>query len=430
MPNYTPTTDVFARFVEGLKFGAGLRDSAKTNALQDMQVQKLAEDMARAKRSEALDFQYASGGQIYSGEDYDRAQRVTGPGSTPKFRTLQDVPGPQALPTPTTGALDIRTVPTKPNVTIPAAGTTGLQGYGVPFSQTQEFIEAQPDLERYTEGLTQMAKPVGLNVQTDASGARYIPGRKRGDKPTILPPEGGLQVFEQGGQQFYAYPTTRGTQYGQVTPAPVAINEETGQQADLPRGAKIIKPSGMQAAKETATKMEALENSIGLFETYLNKAPAGRVLGTIAGLVNSLTGYMPEVSGIKDAGGLIKPMLTRVIGGDVGNLSAPEQVAAKRLTEDMVGATKAERAQALYIMRTLLEFRKQANNKRLQGGGMWNAETAPLSTADIPQYKALVDTISANPNVPLSTVIQNMQNAQGTTQQVQSSTGTASTDLW
>lgn len=69
MPNYTPTTDVFGRFIEGLKFGQQLKEREEARVTK-------AQENELAKAKFGIDLARASGGIITSYDDFVRGQKA------------------------------------------------------------------------------------------------------------------------------------------------------------------------------------------------------------------------------------------------------------------------------------------------------------------------------------------------------------------
>ena len=189
-------------------------------------------------------------------------------------------------------------------------------------------------------------------------------------------PEGGYNFLTgPGGVQYV--PTKYGPKF--VPPEPIAINPNTGEQITLPRGGKIVEPSGSKDAKSVLSKVQGFTSAIDELETVLTKIPSGRVMGGLAKLSSKITGYPAEVRTAESLGGLMVPMATRIIGGDVGNLSETEQQAARKALELSSGTTE-ERKQAIALLRGLLANKKVEAEKIIQGGNtMWGNGQSPIT---------------------------------------------------
>ena len=182
-------------------------------------------------------------------------------------------------------------------------------------------------------------------------------------------PGGGYDFLTgPGGIQYV--PTKYGPRF--VPPEPIAINPSTGEQIVLPRGGKFVEPSGSAAAKLTLSKINAFAKSINELEQVLSTVPSGRIAGGGAKVLNTYTGIFPQVRTSESLSGLMTPMATRLIGGDVGNLSETEQKAA-RTALHLTNATTEERKQVIGLLRTLLKDKEKEAKQIVTGrSGAWN----------------------------------------------------------
>ncbi len=173
-------------------------------------------------------------------------------------------------------------------------------------------------------------------------------------------------ITDKEGRQILAYPTPQGYRYRELTPTPISVNPITGEQTALPRGARMYVPPGAAKGQETLTKIDGLEASLGMVEDLYKTIPSGRISGNTAKVLNKFTGLYPEVRTAETAGGILVPMVTRVIGGDVGNLNEQEQKAAKQALL-LADGTKQERAQAFGILKSLISDKRRQANLMIQG---------------------------------------------------------------
>jgi hypothetical protein len=208
------------------------------------------------------------------------------------------------------------------------------------------------------------------------------------------------------GLQFYQVPSGRGgyVKTAAVPPAPIAINPTTGEQVALPRGGKVVSPPGVADALTLRDKLGDFRTSLGELETLVSSTPSGRLAGNGAYYINKFTGLFPEVKTANNVGQLLVPMATRVLGGDVGNLSMTEQVAATQLMK-LEGATVEERKQAFAVLKALTERKQAIANKLINENKMFNKaglDEAPEALAAVDQkYQQMgikLNQISANPD--------------------------------
>lgn len=283
-----------------------------------------------------------------------------------------------------------------------ALGQAIASGAGHISNALQRKYEMQRQMELQDRQMRQ--QDIGTQAQLASKGIRYDPTQpldpsifdplisqaqeqanlaRRKDEADIAMTEAQSRMFAggQGGAQVITDPTTGvqylsygskyGPRYQMVPPQPIAINPNTGEQVSMPRGAKIVEPSGAKDAKVTLSKVQGFTNALDEFEQILSKVPAGRIMGGLARLSSKVTGYPAEVRTAESLGGLMVPMATRIIGGDVGNLSETEQKAANRALM-LANGTIEERKQSITLLRKLLQDKKIAAEKIISGGGnMW-----------------------------------------------------------
>lgn len=266
----------------------------------------------------------------------------------------------------------------------------------------QRKYEMQRQMELQDRQMRQ--QDIGTQAQLASKGVRYDPNQpldpsifdplisqaqeqanlaRRKDEANIAMTEAQSKMFAGGlggaqvitdpttGVQYLSYGSKYGPRYQMVPPQPIAINPNTGEQISMPRGAKIVEPSGAKDAKVTLSKVQGFTNALDEFEQILSKVPAGRIMGGLARLSSKVTGYPAEVRTAESLGGLMVPMATRIIGGDVGNLSETEQKAATRALM-LANGTIEERKQSIELLRKLLQDKKIMAEKIISGGGnMW-----------------------------------------------------------
>lgn len=116
--DYTPTTDVFGRFIEGLKYGRELKKDAQAAADKALTEKYAADERAAKQRMQDITISQMSGGMIPSGAAYDQALR-----EVDTFAAQQ----------PTKSLADFGGVPAMPLA--PAAQTQAQQAFGMPGAQ-------------------------------------------------------------------------------------------------------------------------------------------------------------------------------------------------------------------------------------------------------------------------------------------------------
>mgnify|MGYP001565041493 CR=1 FL=1 len=359
MADYTPTNDVFGRFIEGLKMGQQLQENKAKRVQDALEAQYKAQTSAIARRTENANFDYISGGNIHTGEEYDIATKMSAqPDLFPmdaERRDVEDITANKGFD----------------------SNATGYARYDPTQKDAEQYMAQAGNIDRLREGLKQMGKPMGLNVQTDPeTGMQYIPGTKRGEKPTItsIPANPTLEVPAGGTTPIVTYNTgvgRKGASAEQTNMVPM-VNTQTGQSTLVPKGTMLYTPVGAAQMADTTTRLSSLTQSLNEFERLLQNVPEGRFKGNLAETINTFTGYFPEVATAKGLGGVLKPLITRVLGGDVGNLAAAEQIPAQRLTEALITRTGTERKQAFKVLRQLIAYRQQANELRKVGTtGLW-----------------------------------------------------------
>lgn len=229
-----------------------------------------------------------------------------------------------------------------------------------------EKPKVSPGYERFKQAEIQRRAEAEARLKELQAKALYYGGGTQQGNPQIT-----TYTDPATGQQFYQVPTGRSgyIKTGVIPPAPVAINPATGEAMELPRGGKVVSPPGSADAVALKGKLSDFRTSIGELEALVNSTPSGRLAGNGAYYINKFTGLFPEVKTASSVGQLLVPMATRVLGGDVGNLSMTEQIAAKQLMQ-LQGATPEERRQAFAVLKALTE-RKQGIAERLIKGGMF-----------------------------------------------------------
>lgn len=401
--DYTPTSDIFGKFIEGLKMGIALKKDKEERAANAATAQYKTDAENRARRAESMNLDYLTGNRIRSGEEYDIANKMAAQPEMfpqPEQRRFMDeiTLGQQPMPSPASTFSVAQGVGIKPrpgleNFKLGEAQTTGVipfdpralgvAGYTEDEGPAKEYMANADNITRFAEGRKALSQPSGLNIQTDESGIEYMPGRKLGAQPTIVSAPADPQVLNIPGAEgkFIGYRGRAGeNRLVQEQPTTKTIvNTMTGATTTVPKNTEMFTPIGAAQMMETDSKMNATLQGLTRLEGFLNKVPSGRLGGNFASFINYFSGFYPEVGAAKDLGGMLKPMITRVLGGDVGNLAVAEQAAAGRLTEGLISATAQERKNAFATLRGLAAYRKEANKARKENDmGIWGA---PLTEA-------------------------------------------------
>lgn len=407
MPDYTPYTgDVFTHFIEAMKMGMSLKKDEEAKKVQAITTGYAKENTDRARRLESQNLTYGSNNQIRSGAEYDQAIQAI---SQPTPRMLDEIfLGDNPIPSPAS-TFDVKKygsqIPAKDLNTfenIPMDVVASL-GYATPMEaseqDTQKFINNGVDpktLARYIEGLKNLGRPSNLGVITDpTTGMQYIPGPSMKAKPTIVGTPVNPQTVDVPGsnQQFVSYNVGQGRAgLLQVQPTEkTLVNTVSGKSITVPKNTEMWTPPGASTMMETTTRLNSLEQGVTRLERTLAKVPSGRLGGNFASLANFMGGWFPEAGNAKDLGGILAPMTTRLIGGDVGNLSITEQIAAKNMTASLVSATKEERKLAFDTIRHLISYRRIANEQKLSGNSLIWGDDLSTVLKDNTQYQKFIN---------------------------------------
>jgi hypothetical protein len=160
--DYTPTSDVFGRFIEGLKFGRELKKDEAAKAEKALTDKYASDERAAKQRMQDITISQMSGGAISSGAAFDRALReVEQFGAQQPTKPLSDFGGAPAMPVaPGTEGISIKNVPTRAT----PLGPNIMSGAGVqaPEEQAKLFAnvsgESTPMIEQYQKGLQNISK--------------------------------------------------------------------------------------------------------------------------------------------------------------------------------------------------------------------------------------------------------------------------------
>lgn len=270
--------------------------------------------------------------------------------------------------------------------------------------QTQTQPKVNPGYERFKQAEIQRRAEAEARLAEMRAKAKYYGGGTSGGDGGLPPIS--VVTDPATGLQFYQVPSGRGgyVKTAAIAPAPIAINPTTGEQVALPRGGKVVSPPGVADAMTLRNKLGDFRASLGELETLVNNTPSGRLAGNGAYYINKFTGLFPEVKTASSVGQLLVPMATRVLGGDVGNLSMTEQVAATQLMK-LEGATVEERKQAFAVLKALTERKQVIANKMINENKMFNKaglDETPEALAAVDQkYQQMgikLNQVSANPD--------------------------------
>lgn len=289
---------------------------------------------------------------------------------------------PQLGPVQADSLSQIPNFPDKPQeqsqVSTPnASGPAPMHGQAQP--------KVNPGYERFKQAEIQRRAEAEARLAELRAKAKYYGGGAAGDGG--LPPIS-VVTDPATGLQFYQVPSGRGgyVKTAAIAPAPIAINPITGEQVALPRGGKVVSPPGAADAVALGNKLDDFNASLKELQALVNSTPSGRIAGNGAYYLNKFFGLFPNVKTASNVGQLLVPMATRVLGGDVGNLSATEQNAAMQLMK-LEGATDIERKQAFAVL-DALTARKMAIAKNLiNNNKMFNADAINES----PEALAAID---------------------------------------
>lgn len=146
-----------------------------------------------------------------------------------------------------------------------------------------------------------------------------------------------------------------------------AINPATGEMVEVPHTGFSVTPPGAADAQKQLSALGTIENIVDMQLKKLDKLPQGRVYGRMAKGWNALTGYMPDVGEFEAIHEALIPQFTRVIGGDVGNLTEQEQRRGAEINPNMV-RTPEEARKIANFLKDVIKVRKGAQQKILGGG--------------------------------------------------------------